>query len=218
MARVGWGFLLFLLLLGAAFAAMVRVVPPGERTAAPAALPTPQSVPAVPAAAPAPQPLAAPTPAPAPLPPGAALVVPVAGVARSVLRSNWGDPRDGGTRAHQGLDIMAPGGTPVLAAADGTVEKLYLSQGGGGITLYERSPDRRWLYYYAHLAGYAPGIAEGAAVRAGQTIAYVGDTGNAGTGNFHLHFGVSVLEPAQRWHEGRAIDPYPLLAGNGDGG
>ena len=106
---------------------------------------------------------------------------------------------------------MAPGGTPVVAAAPGTVEKLFFSQGGGGVTLYVRSPDRGWSYYYAHLRGYAPGIREGMPVRAGQLLGFVGDTGNAGAGNYHLHFGVSRMTPDAQWHEGQAVNPYPLL-------
>lgn len=145
-------------------------------------------------------------------PEAAELTVPVAGVARSQLEQTWGDARGGGTRAHHGIDIIAPQGTPVVAAAPGTVEKLFQSE-AGGTTLYVRSPQRRIVYYYAHLAGYAPGVREGLAVRAGDPLGYVGDTGNAGAGNYHLHFGVALTTPAQRWHEGTDIDPYPLLAG-----
>jgi murein DD-endopeptidase MepM/ murein hydrolase activator NlpD len=158
--------------------------------------------------APAAPPAAASAPAARP-----ALIVPVAGVDRSQLRRDWGDARGGGARTHQGLDIMAPGGTPVLAAADGTVEKLFYSNGGGGITLYQRSSDGRWTYYYAHLAGYAANIAERQRLRAGQTIGYVGDTGNAGAGNTHLHFGIAAMAPGERWWQGTPVDPYPLLAG-----
>ncbi|WP_375422216.1 M23 family metallopeptidase [uncultured Sphingomonas sp.] len=145
------------------------------------------------------------------------LRVPVAGVKRSALVRNWGDARGGGSRAHHGLDIMAPSGTPVLAAASGTVEKLFQS-GLGGTTVYVRSPDRRWTYYYAHLADYAPGLAEGGKVAAGQTIGYVGDTGDAGPGNYHLHFGTTRTDPAQRWYQGQDVDPYPMLAAGGAGG
>lgn len=142
------------------------------------------------------------------------LIVPVAGLDVAKLRSNWGEAR--GARPHQGLDIMAPAGTPVIAAAAGTVEKLYFSKGGGGITLYQRSG--RWMLYYAHLRGYASGIAEGQQVRAGETLAYVGDTGNAGAGNFHLHFGVARMAPGEGWWQGTPVDPYPLLAGARPGG
>ena len=163
---------------------------------------------------------AQPSPAPAPSPPRVAmaaasrLIVPVQGVRVETLRSNWGEARGGGTRAHEGLDIVAPANTPVIAAADGRVEKLFYSNGGGGITLYQRSADGGWMYYYAHLAGYAPGIAEGGVLRAGDVLGYVGDTGNSGAGNFHLHFGVNRMAAGERWHQGTPVDPYPLLAGS----
>ncbi len=171
-------------------AATIRVVEPSTATAQPVPPPVPTQTDA----------------------PG--LIVPVQGVRATSLRSNWGEARGGGTRPHQGLDIMAPANTPVIAAADGPVEKLFYSNGGGGITLYQRSSDGGWMYYYAHLAGYAPGIAEGRGLRAGDTLGYVGDTGNAGTGNYHLHFGVARMAPGERWHQGTPVDPYPLLAGS----
>jgi len=148
----------------------------------------------------------------APAPPAGMLAVPVAGVARSAITDSWEDPREGGARQHHGTDIMAPGGTTVLAAAPGTIEKLFQSA-AGGTTLYVRSPDRRWVYYYAHLSGYAPGVREGLAVKAGDPIAYVGDTGNAGAGNFHLHFGLGRTAPDQRWYQAQEVNPYPYLAG-----
>ena len=163
-------------------------------------------------APPAPAPVIAAEAVPVAVPEAAGLAVPVAGVARSRLLQTWGDARGGGARAHHGIDIMAPQGTPVIAAAPGTVEKLFQSE-AGGTTLYVRSPQRRVVYYYAHLAGYAPGVREGLAVRTGDPLGYVGDTGNAGAGNYHLHFGVALTTPEQRWHEGTDIDPYPLLAG-----
>ena len=142
-----------------------------------------------------------------------ALAVPVAGVSRKAIADSWNDARGGGLRGHHGTDIMAQGGTPVVAAAPGRVEKLFQS-GLGGITLYVRSPDRRWTYYYAHLAGYAAGIREGMAVKAGDTLGYVGDTGDAGAGNYHLHFGLTKMQPGERWYQGENVNPYPLLAGS----
>ena len=139
------------------------------------------------------------------------LAVPVAHYPRAALTNTWGDPREEGARRHEGLDIIAPANTPVLAAAPGRVEKLFES-GRGGTTLYQRSVDGRWMYYYAHLAAYARGIREGARLRAGQPIARVGDTGDAGAGNYHLHFGVSRMRPGERWWQGEAVNPYPLLA------
>lgn len=149
-----------------------------------------------------------------PLAPGAGAVlrVPVAGVDRAAIRDSWGDPRDNGLRAHHGTDIMAPGGTPVTAAAPGTIEKLWTSA-AGGTTLYVRSPARDWTYYYAHLSAYAPGVHEGQTVRTGDPLGFVGDTGNAGAGNFHLHFGLTRTTPDQHWYQGQDVDPYPYLAG-----
>lgn len=144
---------------------------------------------------------------------GAGLVVPVEGVDIRSLRSNWGEARGGGTRAHQALDIMAPAGAPVVAADDGVVEKLYFSKGGGGVTLYQRAATSNLMLYYAHLRAYAVGVAEGQRVRAGQIIGYVGDSGNAGAGNYHLHFAVARIGAGERWWQGTPIDPYPLLAG-----
>ena len=144
------------------------------------------------------------------------LIVPVAGVRPGQLADSWGDARGGGTRGHEALDIPAPRGTPVLAAAAGRVEKLWRSDAGGN-TVYVRGDDG-FEYYYAHLEAYAANLREGAKVRAGQPIATVGDSGNAGAGNTHLHFGVAAMRPGEAWHEGRPINPYPLLAGRGAGG
>lgn len=138
------------------------------------------------------------------------LVVPVEGVRREQLSDTWGQSRAGGQRAHEAIDIMARRGTPVLAAAAGTVEKLFVSV-RGGTTIYVRSPDRRTIYYYAHLDRYAPGLAERQPVRAGQLIAYVGSTGDAAPDAPHLHFGVSTARPEEGWWQGVPTNPYPLL-------
>lgn len=151
-----------------------------------------------------------------PAPPGAAgaplLAVPVQGIPREAIYDSWGDPRDNGLRAHHGTDIPAAPQTPVLAAAPGRVEKLWISA-AGGTTVYVRSPKRQWIYYYAHLAGYAPGLHEGQIVRTGDLLGYVGDTGNAGAGNYHLHFGLARTLPEERWYQGRDVNPFPYLSG-----
>jgi peptidoglycan LD-endopeptidase LytH len=143
----------------------------------------------------------------------AGLAVPVAGVEADDLIDTFTQGRAGGARRHDAIDIMAPQGTPVVAAARGTVERLFFSEGGGGITAFVRSPDRRWSYYYAHLAHYAPGLKEGQQVVRGQVIGYVGSTGNADFEGPHLHFAIKRTNPEDDWHGGQAINPYPLLAG-----
>ena len=143
----------------------------------------------------------------------AGLAIPVAGIKAKQLTDTFTQARAGGARVHDAIDIMADEGTPVIAATDGTVEKLFFSDGGGGNTIYVRSPDQHWTYYYAHLQGYASGLAEGQAVRRGQVIGRVGHTGNASAEGPHLHFAVNRMEPGQHWWEGEPINPYPLLAG-----
>ena len=157
----------------------------------------------------------APAPVRAPERPAAAetgsLLIPVEGVPPTALTDTFTQSRAGGGRPHDAIDIMAARGRAVLAAADGRIEKLFNSV-DGGLTIYERSSDGRRIYYYAHLDGYAPGLAEGQAVRRGQKIATVGSTGNANPGAPHLHFAVHEIGPGEPWYGGRAINPYPLLA------
>jgi murein DD-endopeptidase MepM/ murein hydrolase activator NlpD len=143
----------------------------------------------------------------------AGLAVPVQGVKPADLSDTFTQARAGGARTHDALDIMAAEGTPVVSASDGTVEKLFLSQGGGGITVYVRSPDQRWIYYYAHLQGYAPGLAEGQQVKRGQLLGRVGHSGNANPAGPHLHFAILRMNPGEKWWQGTPINPYPLLAG-----
>ena len=142
----------------------------------------------------------------------AGLAIPVEGIKQSDLVDTFTAARAGG-RVHDAIDIMAAEGTPVIAAADGTVEKLFFSNGGGGNTIYERSADGKWMYYYAHLQAYAPGLKEGQRVKQGQVIAIVGHTGNASPDGPHLHFAINRMGAGQRWWQGEPINPYPLLAG-----
>jgi murein DD-endopeptidase MepM/ murein hydrolase activator NlpD len=140
------------------------------------------------------------------------LAIPVVGVKPGQLEDTFDNARGAGRR-HDAIDIMAAEGTPVIAAADGTIEKLFFSHGGGGITVYERSVDGKWMYYYAHLSAYAPGLAEGQQVKRGQVIARVGHTGDASAAGPHLHFAINSMAPGERWWNGTPINPYPLLAG-----
>jgi len=122
------------------------------------------------------------------------LIVPVAGIKASQLRDTYSEARSEG-RVHNALDIMAPRGAQVLAAATGRIIKLFNSA-RGGITIYQFSGDQKIVLYYAHLDRYADGLTEGHVANQGEVIGYVGDTGNAGAGNYHLHFAMwSVTDP-----------------------
>jgi murein DD-endopeptidase MepM/ murein hydrolase activator NlpD len=139
------------------------------------------------------------------------LALPVVGVKADQLTDTFDDARAAGRR-HDAIDIMAAEGTPVIASADGTIEKLFNSA-RGGMTIYERSPNQKWEYYYAHLSAYAPGLAEGQQVKRGQVIARVGHTGDANAAGPHLHFAINTMAEGDHWWNGTPINPYPLLAG-----
>jgi murein DD-endopeptidase MepM/ murein hydrolase activator NlpD len=189
---LGWGLAALLLVLAIAYLSMVRITIQPRDQARPAMAPA-QRIEAEPVDR---QPL----------------VLPVAGITRRQLSDTWGDSRGGGARQHNAIDIMAPRGTPVLAAASGRVEKRFES-GDGGHTLYVRLPDGRTVHYYAHLDRYLAN--EGQVVRQGQPIATVGDTGSA-TGTPHLHFEIKTMRPGERWWQGANVNPYPLLMRGGD--
>jgi murein DD-endopeptidase MepM/ murein hydrolase activator NlpD len=174
---------------------------------APAPAPAAPS-PAVPASPPA---ASAGTPAPAagPAIPDGKLMVPVDGVAFTQLTDTFDQAR-GAERRHEALDIMAPKGTKVVAAADGKVVKLFTSK-PGGLTVYQFDPSEKYAYYYAHLDRYADGLKEGAMLHRGDPIGYVGSTGNADPNAPHLHFAVFALTPEKQWWKGTPIDPYPMM-------
>ncbi|MBW3570908.1 MAG: M23 family metallopeptidase [Gemmatimonadetes bacterium] len=144
----------------------------------------------------------------------ALLPVPVEGISRDELRDTYTQSRSQG-RVHQAIDIHAPLGTPVIAVADGTIRKLH-SGARGGLSIYLLDDDGTTRYYYAHLDGYAQGLREGQRVERGEVIGYVGDTGNASPGDYHLHFSVAVLDSPSRWWEGENLNPYELLRGEDD--
>lgn len=152
-------------------------------------------------------------PVPEALEPARGLAIPVAGVAPDELVDTYTAARGQG-RVHNAIDIMAPRGTPVLAAAPGTILRLFESE-RGGLTIYQLDPDGETVYYYAHLDAYAPGLEAGDEVARGDAIGTVGDSGNAAPGNTHLHFAMwTVPDSAQFW-DGEPINPYPLLRGEG---
>lgn len=218
----GGGFLrgLLLFLAGALLGAnvvyyLLRTQPRGEPAvdAAPRAARTPAAPPVAssPVAMPAP---AAPAGAADPVastPAEGTPLIPVAGVTAAQLVDTYTQSRGAG-RLHDAIDIMAPAGTPIRAAVDGRVVKLFDSQ-AGGITLYQFDRAERHVHYYAHLQGYAPGMAEGRVLRRGEVLGYVGSTGNASPEGPHLHYAIAVLGPDKRWHGGTPVNPYPLLTG-----
>jgi len=137
------------------------------------------------------------------------LLVPVEGVSPGQLRDTYNHARSGG-RVHDAIDIHAPRGTPVLAVSDGVVIKLHYGARGGK-SLYQLDDDGRTRYYYAHLDRYAPGVHQGVRVTRGQVIGYVGDTGNAQPGDYHLHFAIAILNNVSRWWGGTNVNPYDVL-------
>ena len=146
-----------------------------------------------------------------PIPAAGEIVIPVAGVSASQLTDTFTQSRENGARLHEAIDIMAPRGTPVVAAAPGTIEKLFVSAAGGN-TIYVRSRDGRTIHYYAHLDEYAAGLAEGQTVAQGAALGTVGISGNAAPDAPHLHFAILRTQPEAKWWEPAvAINPYPLL-------
>jgi murein DD-endopeptidase MepM/ murein hydrolase activator NlpD len=131
----------------------------------------------------------------------ASLAFPVSGHDTGAIRSVFGASRDAGRRRHHGVDIFAPRGTPVLAAADGEVSRVR-NRGLGGKYIWMRDRMRGLSFYYAHLDEQL--VRQGQRVRSGDTLGLVGNTGNARTTPPHLHFGV------YRRGEG-PIDPYHFL-------
>ncbi|HEV3052628.1 MAG TPA: M23 family metallopeptidase, partial [Longimicrobium sp.] len=133
------------------------------------------------------------------------LPVPVEGIRREQLHDTYNQSRSEG-RTHHAIDIHAPRGTPVIAVVDGVIRKLH-SGSRGGLAIYLMDDDGSTRYYYAHLDGYAQGLYEGQRVQRGEVIGYVGDTGNAQPGDYHLHFSVAILDSPSRWWEGENLNP-----------
>lgn len=143
-------------------------------------------------------------------PPGdTGLLIPVRGVLPNRLRDMFVEGRSG-KRLHQAIDIMAPRGTPVVAAAHGTLLKLHTSA-LGGLMVYAADASDRFILMYAHLDRYAEGLVPGAPIKRGQLLGYVGFTGNASPTAPHLHFAISRGQPSVKWWKGTPINPYPLL-------
>jgi murein DD-endopeptidase MepM/ murein hydrolase activator NlpD len=139
------------------------------------------------------------------------LMVPVAGVAPGQIRNTFNDPRGRGSRRHLALDIMAPHGTPVVAADEGEVLAVKTNSLGGRV-VYATDPDRRFVYYYAHLSGWHPKTTAGRRVRRGDVLGYVGSTGNANARSPHLHFQVRVYARDGRYWTGPPVNPLACFA------
>ena len=219
---------LIILLIGFILGAMVLYIylsPTVETVATTPATPAVKSTPSVTVATPSPStsagqasvPISVPATQPLSSPPVQAsddlasrnLLIPVVGVKAEAISDTFNEMR-GSTRRHEALDIMAAKGTPVVAVDDGTIKKLFTSQ-YGGLTIYQFDSAETVSYYYAHLDRYAEGIKEGLQVKKGDTLGYVGSTGNASPSAPHLHFAVFRLGTEKRWWEGEAINPYGLL-------
>jgi peptidoglycan LD-endopeptidase LytH len=138
------------------------------------------------------------------------LIIPVEGGRPSDLHDTFYAARSGG-RVHRAIDIIVPRGTRVLAATDGEIVRIGRNRLGGKI-IYQLSGDKKLVFYYAHLDRYSDDLRVGDYVRQGDVIAYVGCTGNAGPGNYHLHFSILIAgaDPKKLW-KGNSINPYPIL-------
>jgi murein DD-endopeptidase MepM/ murein hydrolase activator NlpD len=132
------------------------------------------------------------------------MAVPVEGVASRQLASSWHAPRPGGRR-HEGADVFAKRGTPVVSAVDGHVWRVGEDRLGGNVVWV--LGEGHTLYYYAHLDRFAHGLEVGQRVRRGSPLGLVGNTGNARTTPPHLHFGMYRIG----WQGVRPVDPVPRL-------
>lgn len=180
----------------------------------------------VPAAAPAaPEPTLAGSPAAPPAPAASMeamtdvdylrarrLVVPVAGADMARVPDTFLDARDGGERVHRAIDILAPRGTPILAADDGKILRMSTNT-LGGITMYTVDPSNRIVYYYAHMDRYNDAMYAGRAITRGDTLGFVGTTGNAPKDTPHLHFQIMRWPADGKYWNGDPIDPFEFLGG-----
>ena len=134
------------------------------------------------------------------------LAFPVEGKTSRNISSIWGDPRDGGARRHEGVDIFAPRGTPAIASAEGVVTRVNVTPRGGKV-VWVSDISRRQNLYYAHLDSQL--VTPGQRVQIGDTLGLIGNTGNAITTKPHLHFGI--------YRSGRgATNPYSYLHDSGE--
>jgi murein DD-endopeptidase MepM/ murein hydrolase activator NlpD len=137
------------------------------------------------------------------------MAVPVAGMAAEQLQDTFDEGRSSG-RVHRALDILARRGTAVIAADSGRILRMSVNALGGN-TIYATDPMGRVVYYYAHLDAYRPGLVQGQGIARGDTLGFVGTTGNAPKDTPHLHFQVMRMPPDGKYWDGEPINPYPLF-------
>ena len=142
------------------------------------------------------------------------LIIPVQGIVARDLHDSYTEPRGGGSRSHEALDIPAPRNTPILAAANGRILRKFSSKDGGNM-IYSTDASEKFILMYAHLERYADNLVEGMEVKQGDIIGYVGTTGNAPPDLPHLHFAISRASDVRDWWKGTPINPFPLLASHG---
>ena len=140
------------------------------------------------------------------------ILLPVAGADMAKVDDSFNEPRDGGARVHRAIDILAPRGTPILSADDGKILRMG-TNGIGGISMYTVDSQSRLVYYYAHMDRYHDGMSPGRSIAKGDTLGYVGTTGNAPKDVPHLHFQVMRWPSDGKYWNGEPIDPYDALGG-----
>lgn len=135
------------------------------------------------------------------------LSIPVDGITAESMKGSFYQSR--GARQHNAADMLSPRNTPIKAVEDGTIGRLFTSA-AGGITIYQKDPSGKYVYYYAHLERYADNLQNGDVVKRNQIIGYVGTTGNAPPNTPHLHFAISKAGEGGNLFHGTPIDPYEV--------
>ena len=150
------------------------------------------------------------------------ILLPVAGADIARVPDSFYEPRDT-YRIHHALDIFAPRGTPIISADDGVVLRMTTTT-LGGISMYVVDTQARLVYYYAHLERYNDAVRPGNTIARGDTLGFVGTTGNAPKNLPHLHFQVMRFPVDGRFWNGEPVNPFNALGGiprgerNGAGG
>lgn len=139
------------------------------------------------------------------------ILLPVAGADVAKLEDSFYEGRDG-DRVHRAIDILAPRGTPILSADDGKILRMS-TNGLGGISMFTVDAETRLVYYYAHMDHYNDAMSPGRSIVRGDTLGFVGTTGNAPKDLPHLHFQIMRWAADGKYWNGEPIDPYEALGG-----